>query len=570
MPLKSARALSLLVVIFGSLVWSLTMARSGLVYSFGMGFWGPNGHDGIWHVALIKHLAQGSLEMPVFAGESLKNYHWFYDGFLALIHRLTSIPPHTLYFQVFPPLTALIIGLLVYKFVLRWRKSELQALFALFFIYFGGSWGWLVSFLRGGELASGESMFWANQAISTLINPPYAASLILLMTGLILFLRYQQKPTIKLLALQALIFGLVIQVKAYAGVLALAGLGGVVFWQLLRQRRMNEKVKKYGKLFLGAAFVALLVFLPTNRNAGNLVVFSPLWFPESMAASVDRFYWPRLASAISTFKSGGNFFKLFLAQGLALAIFVFGNLGTRVLKDPLIFRWLKNWKKLGSLEVVILGIVGAGFLLPLLFIQKGNPWNTIQFLYYALFFSGILAGVYLGELLEKKRWGITLASLVVILTLPTTWGTLKHYLPETPPAAIPHSELRALKFLREQPEGVILTYPYYKSELKDIPTPIPLYRYESTAYVAAMTGKRVFLEDEVNLEITGYEWKPRRQLVERFFSTENPFEARGVLVQNKISYVYLLEGQMLPATEEELSAQPIYDEGGVRIYKVLF
>ena len=44
------------LIIVGTLTWSLTMIRSGLLYKFGYGFWGPNGHDGIWHIALANNL----------------------------------------------------------------------------------------------------------------------------------------------------------------------------------------------------------------------------------------------------------------------------------------------------------------------------------------------------------------------------------------------------------------------------------------------------------------------------------------------------------------------------------
>ena len=37
------------------------MVKSGLVYDYGMGFWGPNGHDGVWHVSLASSLARGTL-----------------------------------------------------------------------------------------------------------------------------------------------------------------------------------------------------------------------------------------------------------------------------------------------------------------------------------------------------------------------------------------------------------------------------------------------------------------------------------------------------------------------------
>ena len=51
------------------------MVKSGLVYDYGMGFWGANAHDGLWHVTLIESLSRGSLKLPIFSGETIHNYH---------------------------------------------------------------------------------------------------------------------------------------------------------------------------------------------------------------------------------------------------------------------------------------------------------------------------------------------------------------------------------------------------------------------------------------------------------------------------------------------------------------
>jgi len=221
--LKKMHPFAIPLILLGTLVWSLIMVKSGLVYSFGMGFWGPNGHDGVWHIALIKSLTRGSWEMPTFAGEPLKNYHVGFDVLLAIIHKITTIPLHNLYFQIIPPFLAFLIGILVYKFVLLWRKSKSAAFWATFFVYFGGSFGWLVTLLRNREIG-GESMFWAQQAISTLVNPPFALSLILILIGLISLLKYQESRLARYGVTATLAFGVLIQVKAYAGLLSLGGL----------------------------------------------------------------------------------------------------------------------------------------------------------------------------------------------------------------------------------------------------------------------------------------------------------------------------------------------------------
>ena len=185
-------------------------------------------------------------------------------------------------------------------------------------------------------------------------------------------------------------------------------------------------------------------------------------------------------------------------------------------------------------------------------------------------FSGILAGISLGEFIDRNLMTRmilvrTVMVLIVLLTIPTTIGTLKHYLPSRPPAKISNAELEALDFLAKQPDGVVLTQPYDKDKADtaiDNP-PRPLYLYESTAYVSAFSQKPLFLEDEVNLEITGYEWKTRRKMVENFL--ENP--SWEFLIHNNIKYIYARKDGKTTKFDS-VGADKIFENNEVIILKV--
>jgi len=212
-------------------------------------------------------------------------------------------------------------------------------------------------------------------------------------------------------------------------------------------------------------------------------------------------------------------------------------------------------------------------IIPMFFLQAGTPWNTIQFFYYSLVFSGVLAGVFLGEWLEEqknnKKKSLIIAS-ILLLTLPTTMATLKHYLPSRPPAKISHEELEALSFLSEQPGGIVLTYPFDRAaaEAARSKPPRPLYLYESTAYVSAFGNKPVYLEDEVNLNITGYQWRQRRKEVESFLDSLDHAGVWSFLRENNITYVYWIKGQRAKLGEGQLGMTRIFENSEVDIYKV--
>lgn len=527
------------------------MVKSGWIYSYGMGFWGANGHDGVWHIALIESLAKGSLSIPIFSGHELQNYHIGFDLLLAALHKLIFIPVVNLYFQIIPPILAILVGVLTYKFVYEWTKSKPASLWSVFFVYFGGSFGWFIG--------KGESAFWSQEAISSLINPPFALSLVLILSGLIILIKKDKKITDFLLC--SLLFGVLIEIKAYAGILVLSGLGvaGLYnFW--------NRRDTSILKVFLISLVVSLVIFLPLNKNPGSLLVWQPFWFLETMMGLSDRVGWNKFYSAMMTYKSDRLWIKEIPAYFVALVIFYIGNLGTRIIKEILVWKWVKNLKSVGWVEIFTASVIVAGVVIPMLFLQKGTPWNTIQFFYYSLFFSGILAGVTLAKVKNKF-----ILFLVVLVTIPTTILTLKDvYIPGRPPAKLSNQELSALLFLKMQPTGVVLTYPFdpVAAKAAEKNPPRPLYLYTSTAYVSAFSAHPVFLEDEINLDITGYNWPERLTAIKSWYREKDQVLAREFLRKNDIKYVYWLRGQRALLGEGQLGLKNIFENSGVTVYRV--
>ena len=135
---------------------------------------------------------------------------------------------------------------------------------------------------------------------------------------------------------------------------------------------------------------------------------------------------------------------------------------------------------------------------------------------------------------------------------------------------ISKTELEALDFLSGQPGGIVLTQPF-NQELADFAIdypPRPLYLYESTAYVSAFSGKKTFLEDEVNLEITGYDWISRKMKVENYFANHLSKEAMEFLHSNKIRYVYIVKDLEKSDFEKDNGLSKIFENNEVKIYHV--
>ncbi len=548
-----------LLIFFGTLTWSLTMVKSGLSYDYGIGFWGANGHDGIWHIALAEGLSRGSFQMPVFAGFNIQNYHLGFDLLLAFLNKITFIPIINLYFQVIPVVLAVLIGILTHKFILDWTKSDKAAWWSTFFVYFGGSLGWLIG--------RGESVFWSQEAISTLINPPFALSLVLILVGLIILIKDKKKFIDYLVCIT--LFGILIEVKVYAGILVLGGLFVSGIYQYVKDKR-----KDISLIFFGSFIVSLILFLPSFKSSSKLIIWQPFWFLETMMGLTDRLNWVRFYSAMTNYRLGKVWFKAVPAYLVAFTIFWVGNMWTRLIKEFKVWNWLKNFEKVSSFEVFISSIIVAGGLIPMLFVQSGTPWNTIQFFYYSLFFSSILAGVAMEDVLNKIKNTTIIRIMVVsvvLLTIPTTIITLKDvYIPSRPPAMISKDESSALKFLSNQSVGVVLTRPFdeFAAKAAENNPPRPLYLYTSTGYVSAFSKHETFLEDEINLDITGYDWKTRREQVLNWYKEKEFGVKRTFLLQNNIKYIYWIKSTSSPLDLGKLGLSNIYENDLITIYRV--
>lgn len=549
------------LLIVGTVLQASTMFRSGPFYSFGVGFWGPNGHDGIWHLALANQVLKDFPPPdPIFSGFSLSNYHYFYDLLLSVTHGLTLIPITYLYFQIFPFLMALAIGTLSFLFGYLWRKDFWFGFWLAFFNFFGGSFGYLVTLWRDKQLG-GESLFWSMQSISTLINPPFALSLIIILVGM-LFLLKMKDWTLKKIIWVGILFGILINVKAYGGVVVLIALG------MFALIKLSRKERAYLGIFGVALLVSGIIFISINREAASLFVWQPFWFINSMIEAQDRLYLSRLALARYSSMDQGLGPKLIAIELFGLVVFLIGNLGTRIIG---IFDLIKRSKKLDEFDVFILAGGLVGLIIPLFFVQKGTAWNAIQFLYYFLFFANFYAASLLSRVMTfKKPLRLLLITLVVLLTAPTTISTIKNYIGWPPPAAVFKVEMEGLKFLEQQPGGVVLTYPYDKTKkTRYKSTPVPLSAYESTAYVSAFSDKLTFLADEMNLEIMGRNGSLRREEEIKFFTGNDINWARDFLSKNQIRYIYLVKDENLTLGGSILGIKEIFTNDEVRIYQVL-
>lgn len=186
--------LLLVIIILGVLVQGFISFPSGYHYKEGLLFWSSQGQDGFWHISIMEEIKKEfPPQIPVFAGEELVNYHYLSDILMGEFARMFSFfASLDLYFRFFPVFFSFFMGISVFSFAQRWRDKK-TAYWAMFFTYFTGSFGYIVTFLREGKIFSGETAFWVSQLNTMVANPPHAVAICLLLASLLTFLIFFEK-----------------------------------------------------------------------------------------------------------------------------------------------------------------------------------------------------------------------------------------------------------------------------------------------------------------------------------------------------------------------------------------
>ena len=99
---------------------------SGFLYKEGVLFWSSQGHDGLWHVALMEEINRTfPPQNPLFYGRPLQNYHFASDLFMGEFYRIFNFfDPLDLYFRYYPILFSFMIGISSFSFALRkWNRK---------------------------------------------------------------------------------------------------------------------------------------------------------------------------------------------------------------------------------------------------------------------------------------------------------------------------------------------------------------------------------------------------------------------------------------------------------------
>jgi len=547
------------LLIVGTISQNLALFRSGIIRKNGDLFFITDWawHDFSWHLALIEELKKQVPPLnPIFKAEILKDYHYFYDLLVAGFGKITNISSIILIYRFFPILISLFLGLSVYLFVKKLSNKTIANI-SLFLTYFCGSFAYFIPLLKDKNQQWGESSFWVSQTFSMAIQPHFLLSVVIIFTSLIIFFSWLKQKDLKISVIIALLLGSIVGFKSYGFLVVLGGMMAVELYELFF--KTNKKIILLGLL---TCIITLLIYLP-NSGGKNMFFYAPFWFPKAMVASPGRLYLIDLILKEEHYLQAGNYLRFIQVKVHQLMLFVIGNLGLRSIGFLGIYFFFLNQKKNVNKKSKVMGIFLMGsilssFIFPLLFLQKGVVWNSIQTWYFLLIFMNIFTAIFIFEILKKIKSNLLkliLLSLFLFFSIPTTIKTFIDLNIKIDPILITKNEMDGMKELKNltNSQSLILLYPSFKNR--------------HSSLVSAISQRRVYYAQDAQANLFGVDFESEVKKIEQIFSSTDKSLIQSFVKENKIDYVFLWSDEYTSISKVfKESIDLIYDNEAASIY----
>jgi len=409
-------------------------------------------HDAFWHMAI----AENSFEAfppsnPVYSGVILKGYNYLFDFILFITDKIFRISPLHGYFHFFPIVTSLFYIVSVYYFVTNFGFDKKQKIFVSLFLFLGNSYAFLMTlFSQGtltGSLVRGFPLVLSLQPTTMFYNHQYALSLPIILFSLV-YIR-NHKDAMKKYIFLGVIIVLLTLLKAYAGISVLLLL---IIYLILKTRKNNLVSSMFYAALLSTLFLVATIFI--GGGGGKTFSFDQFAFVRSLIDDPSHFYRENIALARVTLETSGKFSpRLVLLYFVFTSLWYLVNFGARTFFILNIAAFFRSKEKTLNLALVTTIIILS--LVPLFVLQKGDWFNTMQFMYYAVLFSSISAGVATASVIGLKKYMVY--SLIIITLLIPLADQIRHsFLAKK--VVLSADFINTTNHLRSLPKGDVTTF----------------------------------------------------------------------------------------------------------------
>lgn len=545
---KKNKLLSFLIFT-GFILHLLISFPSGSNYCFekdcGLYFWGAHEHDAIWHLAIIENAFKSfPPQHPIFAGEKLTGYNYFYDFIIFLLSK-TGISSIIWYFKIIPVIWFVLYTFLSLKLAHKINPSYWFKIFFLFFNYFGASFGVFFALFHKKTIW-GSSSSLAMQPLLSLVNPQFAFSLLFI---LLILINYFEKNFSKKIFLYFIYLFINFGLKFYAGVVSLFLISAFL---IIEKKAFKKKLFSFFVFGLSTILSVVIFYQPFSASkTGSPLFFSPFSMVHHIIEERDLFYLPKLVNARYYLYQFGWGTRLLLIELLSVFLFIFFNFGVRFFGLLyLTFHFLK--KKINFYYLAILLTILFSISFTAFFVQKGIWWNTIQFTYYGLFLGNIFAALFLFFLIKKRQlFYYLLITFLLLINVPENLDILKSFIPFKKSNFIPREEFFALNFLKNRNKKVVFSTTINKEFITN--------NNLHSAYISAFSGKQSYFANELQLIVTGVDYKKRWEKI----------KGGDCSIFQDIDYIYKKNNEKLDSFNKcGLKLKTIFKNNLVEIFEV--
>lgn len=456
-------------------------------------------HDYIWHLALIKTSFESfPIVHPNYSGAVLVGYNYLLDYLVYLFSKL-GVSPITMFFKILPILFFPPYLYFLFKNSRLYNKSDVYLNSFLFFTLLGTSFSYLISLYVGRGLyystLAGFPVVTSIQPTTIFLNMQYAYSLLAFI--IIIYLMQLKTRSLRQILAIFVLSAVAASLKFYVAIVITILVGIFGLGQIISSKSLKRLWDLLIPSALGVIISLIWFYNPFKAGQNSGFAYDPFAITHLMTEDGNLFFNQYLTNARYYLAAIGVSPRLIAIEAINIVLFLLVNFGTRIIGLYSIWAKIRSrqWTLFDtSLLFTIIGLT----LFPILFVQRGSFYNTMQFLYYAIFLSSYFAADTLTRLagaIKYRFLSYFTVLLIVGLTIPTHLDQLR-YLSERQ-RSISQAELDALSYLHNQPKGdVFVTFSHKKD-----------------AYVSAFSGKPTFFTDIDQLDVTGINAVSREQLI---------------------------------------------------------
>lgn len=480
---------------------------------------GTNYKDAPWFLALSNvSFNTYPFVMPNYAGALLRGYH-ILPNFIVHILSLIGISPWFSTYKLLPVIFLILLLILILKISKCEKNKHFYSALLIFFIMSSTTLSHLLSFFKSGIISNTNVLTPLYQSTRFFESLHFAFSILILLLCIHLLSKEESRQNnILLCILLFLSFG----TKFYSGVI----IGTLIiikkFTDFFIEKRKIKFVFANIVLFGISSLLSIFVFfnpLDAGQN-GSTFIISPFTTIHHLIEDPAYFYNLNMVNARYFLTENGWGPKLIFIEIWTTLLFVIYYFGPRIIGFIYLPRIFIDRKE-RSLNIAIFTTVFVSILLSILFVQKGDWFNTIQFGAYGAFIMAIMSAKTIYHMWFSRYRIVAIVLLIVTtaITMPANIVLLNY--PNHPARlVIDDNEVKILEKLKNSPDGVVFA---------------PAIDNNDITYVSAISHHQTYINFTQTLGNTGVDFEKRLENLQNLNSSSiKMLPVRYIYISSKV------------------------------------